>query len=336
MDNRAIDRKVYEEELAPWLPPRIIDCHVHVGLPEHCRPPSPDRLQANWAMEVGAEQSWERLREVSRVLFPRQEVGALVFGVPFREVDLEKSNDYVLSGAADPANKSRGLFITRPEWSVEAIENAFERGFVGIKPYPDLAPESAAGPSIYDFVPRSHLAALDGLGGILMLHLPRRGRLADPDNIREILEISDRHPRIRLIVAHIGRAFCLPAAERGLPHFADRPGVYFDTSANLNADVFHLALQTVGPERILYGSDLPITLMHGMREHVGESYINYTDGDYSWNTNRKSPEEEASYTYFLYEELRAIIEAVRRVGLGRDAVEKILYSNSAGLIEGCG
>ncbi len=51
----------------------------------------------------------------------------------------------------------------------------------------------------------------------------------------------------------------------GLPHFADDPGLYFDISANLNADVFHYALGTIGPERLLFGSDLPVTMMRGVR-----------------------------------------------------------------------
>ena len=58
----------------------------------------------------------------------------------------------------------------------------------------------------------------------------------------------------------------------------------------------------------------------------------YTDGDYSWNTTRKSPEEEASYTFYVYEELKALIRAVERAGLGVPALERILYSNSANLI----
>lgn len=332
MFERAVDKRVYEEELLGWLPERIIDCHVHIGLPEFCGPMSEERLRSNWAMEVGAEQSWEQWRASRDMLFPRQKVAALTMGVPFMEMDLARNNAYVLAGAMEPANDARALFVTRPEWDPERIEEAISRGFVGIKPYPDLAPHSDDGPGIFDFLPKPHLETLDRLGGVLMLHIPRAGRLADPDNIREIIEISESYPNVKMIVAHIGRSFCLPTAQRGLRHFVAHKNVLFDIACNLHPDVFVYALETIGPERLLYGSDLPITLMRGVREHLGETYINYTDGDYSWNVNRKSKEEEANYTYFLYEELRALVDGVRRAGLGRDALQQIMYANSVRLI----
>lgn len=324
--NKPIDTRVYEEELCPWLPDEIIDCHVHIGIPEHCGPISQKRVQADWAMEVGVQQSWDDWRAANAALLPRQRISALVMGVPFREMYLDRNNDYVISGITDPGTKA--LFVTRPEWDADQIDEAFERGFVGIKPYPDLAPESDHEPGIYDFLPKRHLEVLNRRAGILMLHIPRAGRLADPDNIREILEISDTYPAIKMIVAHIGRSFCLPTAQKGLPHFADRPSICFDIAANLNADVFSYAFDTVGPERILYGSDLPITLMRGIREHVGEKYINFTDGSYSWNTNRKPPDVEANYTYFLYEELRALIKAAKH----KETIRQVMFSNMAGLI----
>ena len=320
--------RVYEEELMPWLPAKIVDSHVHVGLAEHCAPISPERNAAMWPLEIGCHQTWEQLRHTYRTLFPEQEVSALAFGMPLREVDFDRENAYVLAGIRDASNNARGLCLTMPEWHPSKIENAMAEGFIGIKPYPDLAPQDTSEVSIYDFLPRTHLSVVNELGGVVMLHVPRAGRLADPNNVREVLEINDSYPNVKLIVAHIGRCYCLPTAEKCLSHFADRPAIYFDTAANLNPDVFELALETVGSDRILFGSDLPITLMRGVREHRGEVYINYTDGPYSWNTNRKSPEEEQSYTYYLYEEIRALISAVQRCGLGKIDLEKILCANS--------
>ena len=334
MANREIDRKVYEEEINPWLPPVIFDCHVHVWLPKHVGPISRERYGENWAIEVCHRQSWEDLRDTYRALFPKQGVRVLAFGLPFRETDIERSNEYVFAGASDPDSRARPLFVTRPDWDAGRIGDAMARGFIGIKPYPDLARQGMAGSGIYDFLPPSHLSILNDLGGALLLHLPRPGRLADPDNIREVLEISENYPSIKMIIAHIGRSFCLPTARRGLPHFVGREAIYFDTSANLNPDVYQYALETIGPNRLLFGSDLPITLMRGVREHIGERYINYTDGPYSWNVNRKSPEEEARYTYFLYEELRALLKGIERAGMGSEAVEKIMYLNAAKLLAG--
>ena len=280
------------------------------------------------------QQSWDELRYNYSLLFPDRKVSSLAFGSVFRETDIERNNDYVLAGVKRQENRAAGLLVTRPEWDPTVISRAVRDGFSGIKPYPDLAPVESSEVSIFDFAPKEHLAALDETSGILMLHLPRAGRLADKDNIRELTEISQTYPSIKLIVAHIGRSFCLPTASKGLPSFVQAANIFFDTSANLNADVFQYALETVGPDRILFGSDLPITLMRGMREHLGDKYVNYTDAPYSWNVNRKSPSEEARYTYFLYEEIRAIITAMDRSGLGKEIAGKIFYSNSARLLGG--
>ncbi len=347
-----IDLEVYRDEIEPWLPERILDFHVHVNLPEHVGPIAPERIAANWAMEVGTEQSWEDLRATYASLFPGREVGCVAFGTVYRETLTDANNAYVLAGAADPVNRAVPLMCTRPEWPAEKLAAALiptgpigpispispisptaprPPSFAGIKPYPDVAPEGDE--SIYAFLPHGHLRVLDDAGGIVMLHLPRAGRIGDPDNIREVREIRQRYPRIKIVIAHIGRAYCLPTAQRGLPGLADDPGIFFDTSANLNGDVFRYALDTVGPDRLLFGSDLPITLLRGVREHVGEKYINYTSASYSWNTTRKSPEEEARYTFFLYEELRALISAVERSGLGKDAMTRIMHDNGAALAQ---
>lgn len=325
------DLSIYENDLLPWLPEEIIDCHVHVGRSEFCGPITPERMKDLWAIEVATHLTWTDLRSVYKTLLPAQNVSSLVFGWPYREISLEENNRYVLDGVLDSANRAVGLMVTHPGWDAGIIREGLSLGFVGIKPYPDLTPHGLEC-SIYDFLPHSHLNALNDVGGILMLHLPRKQRLADPENIREILEISDRYPAIKLIIAHIGRSFCLPTAEVGLPNFVNHPGILFDTAANLNADVFRFALETIGPDRILFGTDLPITLMRGVREHVGDRYVNYTDGDYSWNIDRKSLEEESAYTYYMYEEIRAIVRAVKESGMGKAEMRKIMFSNCAGLL----
>lgn len=327
-----VSKKVYEEKISPFLPERIIDIHVHIGLPEFVSPVKPERLAGMWAMEIANSYSWQEMLESFALMFPDKQVSALAFGFPYQEVDIEANNKYVLEGIKDQKNNSSGLLLTKPETCPDAIAKAFAQGFIGIKPYPDFAPGGYGDVSIYDFLPKEHLKVLDENSAILMLHLPRKNRIADPDNISEILEIYQKYPRIKLIIAHIGRAFCLPTAKKGLVQLTQATGIYYDFAANLNADVLEYAIETVGAEKILYGSDLPITLMKGVREHVGEKYINFTSGDYSWNTDRKSPEIEANYTYFLYEELLALITAAGKFANTAEIINQITYSNAAQLL----
>ncbi len=326
--------RIFHEEIRPWLPPRMVDIHCHLSLKENCGPISPERMKEMWAIEVGAHQTWEELQETGRRLLPGIEIQFLAFGAPFREMDISAENRYVLEVTHRAKGNVRGLYVVRPDETPQAVEKALEDGFLGLKPYPDLA-ESKDGkePGVFEMIPRPLLRVLDGRGGILMLHLPRKGRLADEDNIREVCELVEEFPNVRTVVAHVGRAYCLPNAEKGLPHYPQSPNLFFDISANVNADVFALALEVVGTQRLLYGSDLPITRIRLKRECVGDDYINYTDGDYSWNTRRKSPEEEAQYTYFLYQELLALIEAARRRAFSPADLEPVLFSNGRRLLD---
>ena len=154
-----------------------------------------------------------------------------------------------------------------------------------------------------------------------------------PANIAEVREIRRRYPRLRLVIAHLGRCYTLAHAREALPQLADDPGLYFDSSAVMNADVHRFALQTLGPERILYGSDNPIFYMRGRRQYRGKTYVNRTSHPFYFNHQREPPEVEAKYTLYMYEELRALRQACQQLGLDRSAVEAIFHGNARRLID---
>jgi hypothetical protein len=186
--------------------------------------------------------------------------------------------------------------------------------------------------SIFDFLPRHQLEVLDDRGAWVTLHVPRAGRLGHPDNVREIREIRRRYPRVKLVVAHLGRSYTLPHAEEGLLPLADDEGLYFDNSAVLNREVHDLALKHIGPRRILYGTDNPIFYLRGRRQWEGRAYRNRTSHPFWFNKERESPEIEARYTLYMYEALRALKQACEKNGLGREAVQAIFRDNAAALI----
>ena len=341
-DNAARDRHItvdlplYDRELRGFLPERIYDIHTHIGLAEHLDPITPERVAESWALDVSPPIPTEELSAAQAMLFPGKSVRSLAFGMPIRECHLPEANAYVAKAVAD--NAADGLLLTDPAWSADALANLLDDGgFIGLKPYPDLyrdAPTGEAG--IPQYFPEAHQEVADERGLIVTMHIPRKERLRDPRNQAELREVAARHPGIQLIVAHIGRAYTMSFAEPGLRALAECESLYYDFSANLNEDVIELTLRTVGPRRLLYGSDLPITLMRGVREHVGDRYINYTDGSYSWNKDRKPPEVEARYTFYLYEQLLAFKRAAERVGLSADDVADVMGGNARRLVEEMG
>lgn len=334
----AVDSHVFRNELDAFLPDFIYDVHVHLSLAEQRTPLPEERLRESWASEAPHDLSLEQLPGVQAAFFPGRTVRTLAFTHPAPEQDIEAGNAYVARGIAEGV--CDGLMVVRPEYSEEYVRQQLkECGFAGFKPYPGLVGTRADDISIDDFLPPHQQKIADELGLVVMLHIGRRERLRDPRNIRELHELVERNPNMRLVIAHIGRAYTLSYGEPGLQGIRDlreAPNVYLDFAMHINGDVMALALDTFGPGKLLYGSDLPVCLMRGMREHHGDEYINFSDGDYLWNTpdKRKSPEEEARYTLFIYEELKEFKKAAKSVGLTAPEIADIMGNTAAGLVAG--
>jgi predicted TIM-barrel fold metal-dependent hydrolase len=204
----AYDKVVYEQELKDFLPQRLFDVHTHVWLDSHRLPEegeSEEKRTVSWPELVALDNSIEDLQETYRLMFPGKEVNALMF---LNNACTEEANGYV----ADCARRSGfpALYFSHPSQSADEVEEKIRAGgFLGIKSYLDFAP--AYIPSgeirIFDFFPKHQLERMDKLGAIVMLHIPRSGRLKDPVNLAQIAEIKREFPNVRLIVAHIGRAY---------------------------------------------------------------------------------------------------------------------------------
>lgn len=329
-----VDLPFYREHLAEFLPERIVDAHVHLASPA-CAPAfSEERKRSHWALTLPRYLTARTLGRLYELLFAGKRITPICFGFPYRETRYDVSNAYVAQAARE--HGFAGLLMVNPRWAKEEIAGRLlAGGFVGFKPYPDLVnwkPADEVG--VFDCLTQAQLELADDMGLLVYLHLPRKERLRDAQNQRDIRGIVRRYPRVKLVLPHIGRSYCTDFARQGLAALRDCPSVIYDTSANLNADVYELALREVGPQRLLYGSDLPLLLLRGTRAHIGDTYINHVIGDFWWNTERRPSEEEDRYTFMLYESIRAFQEAARRVGLSREDVRDVFCNNAARLLRG--
>jgi predicted TIM-barrel fold metal-dependent hydrolase len=334
-----VDRRFWEEHLEDWLPPRIFDAHTHVNEPRfRLVTPTEEKRRQYWVNEVSEPIGAADAARCHEIVFPGRDVSCLAFGHPNLDYDVEASND-ALQEECVKRDWYR-LVVTRPEWSPEHLDRqlALPRT-LGVKPYYALIPnqdpttrDKYLESSIFDFLTREHLEVLNGRGQCVILHVPKADRLGHPDNLAEIRQIRRDYPQVTLIIAHFGRCYTLPHAQEALPQLAEDDGLYFDNSAVLNPDVHRLALETIGPERILYGTDNPIFYMRGRRQWSGTTYANRTDYPFHFNKDREPPEIEATYTLFMYEALRAIKEACAQLDLRRKHVEAIFHANAERLL----
>ena len=336
-----VDRAFWAEHLEDWLPRNLIDAHTHV-MERRFRLAQPTKAMRRqyWVNEVNEPIDAASAERCLRTVFPNREVTCIAFGLPSLDFDIDGGNAWLQGECV-----KRGwhnLVVIRPQWTQDKLLAALAKpGVIGVKPYyalissnPDTRDEHLEA-SIFDFLPHHLLEVVNERHAWVTLHVPKAARLGHPDNIREIRELRRRYPNVVLVIAHLGRCYTEAHALEALPLLADDPGIYFDSSAVVNPASHRVALQHLGPERVLYGSDNPIFYMRGRRQYRDRTYINRTSYPFHFNKDREPPEVEAAYTLFMYEDIRAIKQACQELGITeRRQVEAIFHDNAAGLIRG--
>jgi len=335
-----LDRKIYTEQIEKFLPEEIIDIHAHIWPRGLHKSKIYTSRTVSWPEKVARFHPVSHLLETYRLLFPGKKLTALIFGnVPTLRT-LNSWNRYVCQASRETGFPA--LVFSSPRWSGKKLEQEIRRGnFIGAKSYLSLAPSCLKTEEIriFDFFPLPQLEVVNRHGWILMLHLPRPLRLKDPLNLKQLVEIDKNFPRMKTIVAHVGRAYCNQDIGSAFRILKKTKNLFFDISANTNEWVFGKLIEAVGPERLLFGSDLPITRMRMKRICEKGVYINLIPpglyGDVSNDPHlRELPEEQAkSLTFFLYEEILAFLNAAKTKGLTRKDIKKVFYDNALRVIE---
>ncbi len=334
------DKKVWEEELKDFLPEKILDVHTHVYKEEFIeKSASEEKRSVTWIETVASENPIEDLQETYKLMFPDKDVKALMFAMG--PTGLDKNNAYL----SDVSKKTGwpALYFSHPSQSADEIEEKIrEGGFLGVKSYLDLAPGYIPGNEIriFDFFPKHQLERLNEMGAICMCHIPRSGRLKDPVNINQILEIKKEFPKLRLIIAHIGRAYTKEDIGNAFDLLADVPGLIFDFTANCCEYAITEVIRRFGPKQVLFGTDMPILRMRTRRIEENGTYVNlvppgmYPDPYGDPHLREVSEEEAENITFFAYEELLSFKRACEKLGLTKQDVEDMMHNNAIDLIEG--
>jgi predicted TIM-barrel fold metal-dependent hydrolase len=337
---KDVDRRFYREKLAGFLPDKIIDMHTHVWL-KSFRRAAPTGRAVTWPLRVAEQSPIEELMETYRLMFPGKSVKPLIFSfVESHEDDFDAANVYVSRAASERGLAA--LVFSSPQWSAERLEQEIRKGgFIGAKVYLTLSPAHIPADEIriFDFLPHHQLEVLDRHGWIVMLHIPRFARLRDPVNLADMLEIERRYPNAGVIIAHVGRAYCPEDVGDAFAVLAQTRHMLFDISANTNAAVFEQLIRAVGPRRILFGSDLPITRMRMRRICENGNYVNLVPrglyGDVSDDKHMREidGEQAEALSFFLYEEIDAFRRAAQAVGLTPEDIADVFHNNAVRIID---
>src|SRR3954454_15579908 len=201
----------------------LYDAHVHLGLHD------PAGLQAT------EDEALDAVEQVgSRALiFPLSEPAG------YRE-----PNRRMLELAPAHPDRFRALCRLDPaDDPLEVAERNLDAGAVGLKLHPRGEGFELDDPRLDDV-----FALADERRLPIMIH----AGVGAPDAGPRALERAREHLGARLILAHCG----VGTFEHVVPHAADHPNLYFDTSWWNPADVWAL-FRMVPPSQILYASDIP-------------------------------------------------------------------------------
>ena len=327
------DKKVYEEELNEFLPKNIVDSHVHICKKEHCfdfQVENPNK----WIYRVGAFLEYEDLAKTYKNLFANQKTIPVLLGNCSGKI--HESNDYtseIIKKTGCP-----GLFLTSYDMNAEFLEEkVLSGGFQGLKPYCDNCNPSVNGADadIYDFIPEEHFKVADKHGWKIVLHISKRDRLKNPDNVKRLLEIEQKFPNAKVIVAHIGRAYSPEDIGDALEILGkNTTNMLFDFSANVLDRAIRECIEQVGTKRVLFGTDMPAAKMKMYRISENGNYINVVPrglyGDVSDDPHMRETDEE-NVTNFTYEILRSFRRVAKDLTLTKKDVEDVMCNNAANL-----
>ncbi|OPZ09078.1 MAG: Amidohydrolase [candidate division BRC1 bacterium ADurb.BinA292] len=323
---READQLYFEQHFEDWLPRRLFDLHAHLVPPGTLRAPSPERLARYWMLRLPLQQTVQEFFEDYAALLPGRQVHALAFGMPVQESDIARQNAMLLEGSRQH-ERLNVLFLTRPEDEEERLEQALADGFLGFKPYPDFVVGDHPGEeAIAEFLTPAMCRVAQRHRALVMLHISRPGRFGDARNVDDLLQLAADYPAMRLIIAHLGRAYNPIYLERALERLDGRHPWWYDFSAVVHPGTHRLALQSIPHERICFGFDNPIMLARGYYEFPTES---------TYRVRMHGIDlDEADYPPLAYQILKGFKEAAESVRLDRASLERILFQNAWDLVHG--
>lgn len=313
-----VDFDIIESKVRDFLPSRIYDIHSHLvndafTSSEHRWTCVPNDSVLDAAVYARAMEQW----------LPAKRTGTLFFGDPSLGNDRTALNAWVADEAVKDSAYSRSLAVVAPEDDQASVAADLRAGrHIGLKPYHVYAgKEDTRNVEIEEFAPEWMWELCHENNGILMMHLMRDRAIADAKNQEALRRLCKAYPRCRLVLAHIARSFNYRHALEGLHVVADLDNVWVDTSAIAESPAFIEAIEILGPERILFGTDYPISEVRGKATAIGDRF--------HWFYANELPVEAASLmTLCGIESLVSLREACEYKELSRNQIEGIFHDNA--------
>ena len=331
---------LWADELSRWVPDTIFDAHVHLGPTEAVGNMSPERLKE--ALSTYTSFTWEQAQKIYSDLYSGKTIaGAIAFGFPQREVNLEAANEYIINlMRTDP--KVKGFVLSHPTDTARTIDNfnlapKADVRFMGVKPYFDRLGKSNFDTKMEEFLPKDLLEFMNAEELVMMLHTSGVG-MSDADNQNFIKKMAAGFPKIKIILAHMGRYTQFGQFFDFLDSdIMDCPSIFLEMSSASESAVYKAALARKDiHDRLIFGSDLPFGLITGVEHWSEEKGAVFISRDsYSWSDvplNEKFTDIRSKLSYNTYHTIKALKDAIEELKFSCEEAEllkkKIFLENA--------
>ncbi|HAA69985.1 MAG TPA: hypothetical protein DCE55_12660 [Planctomycetaceae bacterium] len=320
--HNQLDRDFFQRELDAFLPDRIYDAHCHLWR-ESC---------VAWAIPGGPpDVGLTEYRTLIDQIHTGRPTNALFipFSSSMEDEKLSTANAWVGEHTApDPAN--RGIFFIKPQDDPEWVRHQVRQlGLHGLKCYhtmSDVDPTWEA--DIQAYLPEALIKVADEEGWVITLHMVKSRSVADPANIACIKHYCQNYPNMTLILAHSARGFQPSHNLEGLPHLVGLDNLYFDTSANCEPIAHQSIIRIIGHDKLMYGSDLPVSHHRGRSLSAGDSFLWLYEQSPVWGEKHTRIDP----VLVGLEHLRSLKWACWSERLTDNQVEDIFWNNAARLL----
>lgn len=335
MTTPSIDPAFYKERIAPYLPQVILDFHAHTWRKSDWNAVPWTSGAAGGAYMVAAEDyPVDRLLSDGHACFPDREYRAVCFGYPTPSADNQKDTAYVAS-----AGTRRGMYPLMIAGSALKVPSDVLRqrlesgGFLGFKVHLPWHGDDYGNTRVEEMLGPNEMDVAQELGLVVLLHVPRSGRLADPVVQGGVRWLSQGWPGAKIVLAHCGRCYLPAEMERAINSVKDLPNVYLDTSMVMDESVLRMVFDEMDSSRILYATDFPVAAMVGRRVRVMDHWVDIVQGDYPASAYRVKA-EGIHATYMAQEIAMAVLTAGRAAGLEAETLKKVFFQNGMNVLRG--
>ncbi len=244
----------------------IIDFHTHIFPPDISR----DRgqyFQGEAAFELLYRPAKSKIVGAKEIVATMDEQGvdySVVFGFPWKDIDkITFHNDYILDAISRFPNRLIGFCCVDPSHpkAADEVERCLNAGLSGVgelafyeKGIDDAALDHLA--PVMEICEQRALPILIHTNEPIGHTYPGKS----PITLSEIYRLVQRFPKNNIVLAHWGGGifFYYLMKREVKDHLAN---VYLDTAASpylYDPNIYHIAAQIIGADKILFGSDYPL------------------------------------------------------------------------------